>query len=92
MINGTTVSLRYGTDFTVSYKNNIDVGTASITIYGKGNFNGYKGTTFKIVPKVITPTISKISSQYYSGKGKVPESHTMYGNFLETSLSVMFRF
>lgn len=30
--------------------------------------------------------------QYYSGKGKVPESHTMYGNFLETSLSVMFRF
>lgn len=30
--------------------------------------------------------------QIYSGNGKVTSDHTMFGNFLETSLSVMFRF
>ncbi|MCL2704927.1 MAG: hypothetical protein FWE72_01825 [Spirochaetaceae bacterium] len=30
--------------------------------------------------------------QVYSGNGKVPSSHTMFGNFLETTLSAMFRF
>ena len=30
--------------------------------------------------------------QIYSGSGKVPSSHTMFGNFLETTLSAMFRF
>ena len=30
--------------------------------------------------------------QVYSGGGRVPASHTMFGNFLETTLSAMFRF
>lgn len=30
--------------------------------------------------------------QIYSGRGQVPASHTMFGNFLETTLSAMFRF
>ena len=30
--------------------------------------------------------------QVYSGSGLVPASHTMFGNFLETTLSAMFRF
>ena len=30
--------------------------------------------------------------QIYSGRGKVPASHSMFGNFLETTLSAMFRF
>ncbi|MCQ2603863.1 MAG: hypothetical protein MJ215_02315 [Spirochaetia bacterium] len=30
--------------------------------------------------------------QIYNGSGKVSSDHTMYGNFLETSLCVMFRF
>ena len=35
-------------DFTLSYKNNKNLGTASITIRGKGNFTGEKTVTFKI--------------------------------------------
>ncbi len=30
--------------------------------------------------------------QIYSGSGKVPADHTRFGNFLETTLSAMFRF
>ena len=30
--------------------------------------------------------------QMYSGSGKVPESNSMFGNFMDVSLSVLFRF
>ncbi|MDO5425167.1 MAG: hypothetical protein Q4F41_15705 [Eubacteriales bacterium] len=44
-----STTLKKGTDYTVSYKNNINVGTATITIKGKGNYTGTKTTTFQIV-------------------------------------------
>lgn len=44
-------TLKSGTDYTVSYKNNKNVGTATVTITGKGNYNGTVKTTFKICPK-----------------------------------------
>ena len=44
-----------GTDYTVSYSNNTNVGTATVTITGKGNFTGTMSTTFKIVSSG-TPT------------------------------------
>lgn len=47
--NGNT--LKKGTDYTVSYSNNKAVGTATITINGKGNYVGSKKVTFKINPK-----------------------------------------
>lgn len=42
-----------GTDYTVSYKNNIKVGSAVVTIKGKGNLAGSFSKTFEIVPKNI---------------------------------------
>ena len=47
--------LAKGTDFTVSYENNVNAGTASFTITGKGNFTGTKSGTFKIVEPPIPP-------------------------------------
>ena len=44
-----TLTLKAGTDYTVSYKNNTDPGTASLTITGKGNYTGAVTKTFKIV-------------------------------------------
>ena len=42
-------------DYTVEYKNNINVGTATVTITGKGSYNGVTATTtFKINEKRIT--------------------------------------
>ena len=37
------------TDYTVSYSNNVNAGTATVTITGKGNYTGTKTANFKIV-------------------------------------------
>ena len=39
-----------GTDYTVTYKNNKNIGTATVTIKGKGDYTGSKTIEFKIVP------------------------------------------
>ena len=40
--------LTKNTDYTISYKNNVNAGTATITITGKGNYTGTVEKTFKI--------------------------------------------
>lgn len=56
--------LKKDTDYTVSYKNNKDVGKATVTITGKGSYKGTIKKTFKINPKGTT-----ISSLTAAGKG-----------------------
>ena len=51
-LNGKT--LKKGTDYTVSYKNNVKVGKATVTITGKGFYKGTVSKTFKINPKATT--------------------------------------
>ena len=46
--NGKT--LKSGTDYSVTYSNNKKVGTAKVTIKGKGNYSGTIAKTFKINP------------------------------------------
>lgn len=46
-------------DYTVSYKNNTKIGTAKVTIKGKGNYTGSKTVKFKIVPKKVTINTAK---------------------------------
>ena len=48
------------TDYTLEYSNNINVGTASITIVGVGNYTGAKVTLFKIVEAPV-PDMSKLN-------------------------------
>ena len=46
-------------DYTVTYKDNKNVGKATITVTGKGDYKGYTGeTTFKIMP--AKPTLSSV--------------------------------
>lgn len=45
--NGNT-TLKEGTDYTLTYKNNVNAGTATITITGKNSYTGSKTVTFKI--------------------------------------------
>lgn len=44
-----------GTDYTVSYSNNVNVGTATVTITGKGKYTGTRTVTFTIVAKTPEP-------------------------------------
>ena len=52
-------TLKSGTDYTVSYKNNKAVGTATVTITGKGAYTGTVKATFKICPKKTTLKTAK---------------------------------
>ena len=62
-------TLKKDTDYTLSYSNNINAGTATITITGKGNFTGMTSTTFIITQKSAEKlNISEIANQIYTGK------------------------
>ncbi len=52
--------LKKGMDYTVAYRNNTEVGTATVTLTGKGNFTGTKKLTFAINPKRVP--ISKLAA------------------------------
>ena len=61
------------TDYTVSYSNNVNAGTATVTIVGKGNYSGTKEVTFTIVSKSIAnATVSSIANQTYTGSAITP--------------------
>jgi hypothetical protein len=47
-----TVKLWLGKDFSVTYKNNVKVGMAELTIHGKGDYKGQKSVTFNIARKI----------------------------------------
>ncbi|MCD8335158.1 MAG: fibronectin type III domain-containing protein, partial [Clostridiales bacterium] len=57
-----STTLTKNTDYTVSYSNNKKVGTATITIKGKGNYTGTVTKTFQIVPKKVSNAKAKSSS------------------------------
>ena len=65
-LNGKT--LKNGTDYTVSYSNNTKVGTAKVTITGKGNYTGTISKTYSIKNDFKKATISGISNKSYTGK------------------------
>ena len=65
-LNGKT--LKNGTDYTVSYSNNTKVGTAKVTITGKGNYTGSVSKTFSIKNNFKKATVSGISTKAFTGK------------------------
>lgn len=61
-------------DYTLTYKNNVNIGTATVYIKGKGNFTGTVSKTFKIVRTSISKvTVSTISNKEYTGKSIKPK-------------------
>ena len=66
--------LASGTDYTVEYTSNLNVGTATATIKAKtgGNFTGEKDVTFKIKAKAITPVVTVTGSYEYTGDPITP--------------------
>ena len=49
-------------DYTVSYDSNVDAGTATVTVTGKGNFTGSANTTFTIAKADLNLSVYTISS------------------------------
>ena len=70
------------TDYTVTYSDNINAGTATATITGIGAYSGSKNVTFTIEPKKIdSPTFDGLKSEYtYTGQAIEPEFTLMDGD------------
>lgn len=75
--NGAT--LKEGTDYTLSYQDNTEVGQATVTISGRGNFNGTTSASFNIVagdPEPESLSEAKVTlettSYTYDGNAKKP--------------------
>ena len=86
----TSTTLTVGTDYTVSYSNNIDAAASTdspaptVTITGIGNYTGTVSKTFNINPDMMAITAVGFSGTY-DGQGHqinvtVPEGATIYYN------------
>ena len=67
--------LKAGVDYTVSYANNKNIGRATVTITGKGNFKGKRKIAFNILPnktaisKLTSPAAGQIAVTWKKGSG-----------------------
>jgi hypothetical protein len=60
-------TLTEGTDYDVSYRDNVNAGTATVTVTGRGDYKGSKQVTFNITRKALSGaevTLSKTSYTY----------------------------
>ena len=58
------------TDYTLSYRNNLNVGTAKVTVTGTGSYTGSQTVSFKIKAKSVTPKIT-LSAESFTYNGKI---------------------
>ena len=59
--------LMEGRDYTITYTDNINAGTATVTVVGIGNYKGTLTTTFDIIPKTLTDELQPIDDVDYNG-------------------------
>ena len=65
--------LTKGKNFKVSYTDNTDAGTASVTVTGIGAYSGKQTKSFQILPRQVTPVVTLEKDAYvYDGAGKRP--------------------
>ncbi|MDY2997751.1 MAG: leucine-rich repeat protein [Faecalimonas sp.] len=78
-----SITLKKNQDYTVSYKNNVNAGTATVIVEGTGNYCGKKETTFEISAKQMdSVTVKKIPNCDYNGSEQKPEITVMDGTII----------
>ncbi|MCR5295134.1 MAG: S-layer homology domain-containing protein [Lachnospiraceae bacterium] len=76
-----TETLTAGTDYSVAYSNNVNVGKATVTVKGKNDYEGTVSLQFQIVAKAITSSmIGAIADQTYTGSAVEPALTVTYGS------------
>lgn len=81
-----TVSVKTGsstipsTNYQVAYMNNINAGTATVTVTGTGDYSGTCSKTFTIKPVSISYATVSAANVYYSGKAEKPVITATYNN------------
>ena len=82
------VKLKKNRDYTLVYRNNLQIGKASVVIRGMGNFTGKKTITFKIVPQ--TPKIQKFKKNKKSFVITYSSGKMVHGYRMEVSTASSF--
>ena len=80
VMDGEAVELTKDKDYTVSYSNNTNPGTATITIKGQGNYTGTYTGSFTIVKKNdptpekinLSSSVITVADQTYTGQALIP--------------------
>ena len=73
------IELTEGRDYSISYENNIDVGTATVTLTGMGFFTDARAVEFHIVPANLSSATLGVEDQQYDGSEKTPEVSVALG-------------
>ena len=79
-VNGALVTLQNGIDYTVTYTNNVNTGTAGMVITGKGYCSGQCRTSFAITASNQAFTVAPIVRQAYIGKSITPKVKVKVGS------------
>ena len=77
------VKLKEGIDYTVSYENNIEPGTATAIITGKGNYIGTVRKSFVIKCHLNKSKIDDLEFTYTTGNLKKLNSKTFYSLYMD---------
>ena len=81
LVDGQAKTLVEGTDYTVAYSDNVNAGTARVTITGRGNYRATATRTFTIQKKALEDDmIQSISAQTYNGSERRPAPTLRYGS------------
>lgn len=83
-----TVKLKKGNDYTVQYKNNIEIGRAAVFIQGIGNYKGKKKLNFQIIP--AKPKIIKVTKKKKSFRLRFSQNEQAKGYRVFVSASKSF--
>ncbi|MCD7840238.1 MAG: CAP domain-containing protein [Erysipelotrichaceae bacterium] len=84
--NGST-TLKNGTDYTVSYSNNTNAGTATVKITGKGSYTGTLTKTFTINKASYTPTVKSYTGSYDGQSHTITISNVKSGSTIKYKTS-----
>lgn len=76
-------TLQANTDYTVSYENNVNPGTASVVITGKGNYTGTVRKSFVIISHLNKSKIDTLEFTYTTGNLKKLNSKTLYSLYMD---------
>lgn len=73
-VNGKAKELSAGTDYKISYTDNLNAGTATVTVRGKGNYRGTLSAHFKIRPVSLKSATLTRTAYIYDGSAKKPKA------------------
>lgn len=80
------ITLKKGVDYEVSYENNINAGAATVTVTGKGNYDGEQSRKYSILSKTIEGVAITVEPNMldYDGTEKQPAVKVYDGDTLLT--------